>query len=195
MPLNESINACVTVMPTLTPTTAEPMSNQAVDLGSTALAVVGQAQGNHQAKTHVNRMVSPFICSPIAESGSTFNQAPDPVLSAASKRACDLSFAADSSNFLKVATTLGLSKLFWHIEAVADGGNASCPFQTFKASLCKGMGASLKWGGRSWLIRGEEPAAEAKKAEGASWVTLRIPSPLTKLGGMLGSKLCHYPKG
>ena len=44
----------MTGMVTLTPMTVESMSAQAVHLGSTVLAMVWQAQGNHHAEDHGN---------------------------------------------------------------------------------------------------------------------------------------------
>ena len=54
MSLNEGIDAFMTGMATLTPMTAEPMSTQAVDLGSAVLAIMRQAQGNPQAEAYGN---------------------------------------------------------------------------------------------------------------------------------------------
>ena len=113
----------------------------------------------------------------MAESGRVFNQTPDSFFCAARRQAQDILSAANLSNFLKAAYTLGATQLFWHVEAVAGGGDSSCPsFQIFNASLCRKSETSPKQGRRSWLMRTEEPTAEAKKAEGASWVTVQIPS-------------------
>ena len=38
-------------------------------------------------------------------------------------------------------------------------------------------GRSCNRGGRIWWMRSVEPATEARKAEGASWTALLIPTP------------------
>ena len=58
------------------------------------------------------------------------------------------------------------------------GGGLSCPcIHKLNASALATMGTSFKWMGMIWATRVEQPAAEAKKAEGASWAALLIPSP------------------
>ena len=54
----------------------------------------------------------------------------------------------------------------------------SCPcIQQLNASSLATMGTSFKWIGMIRATRVEQPAAEAKKAEGASWAALLMPSP------------------
>ena len=53
-----------------------------------------------------------------------------------------------------------------------------CPCdQQLSASSLVTIGDCLKCVGIIWATRVEEPAAEAKKADGASWTALLIPSP------------------
>ena len=75
-----------------------------------------------------------------------------------------------------------LKSASWQQVGVGGGGLVWPWLQKLRASLLAEHGVSCNRGGRIWWIRSEEPAADARKAEGASWTALLIPRPPDRTG-------------
>ena len=99
----------------------------------------------------------------------------------------DLSSAASLIKDWAVATILGESHSLWLWDAESVGGGLLCPRDhLLSASVLATRGACCRCTGMIWETRPEEPAAEAKKAKGASCTALWIPrSPC-----LTGSEAC-----
>ena len=120
---------------------------------------------------------------PREDTGKASNQAPDSFVATARRRARVLSLGAASKRASNVAWIRGASQAFWRQAEVPHGGRSSrsC-FQIPRACSTVGSGTSHSCRGRIWRTRSEQPAAEAKKAEGASWAALRMPIPPAPMG-------------
>lgn len=92
----------------------------------------------------------------------------------------------DSKGSGWLARILGASHTFWRWEAWPEGGGSSWPsHQAARAASEKGYVSIMKvcvWEGRIHSTSSEQPAAEAKKADGASWTALRILRPPVPVG-------------
>ena len=90
----------------------------------------------------------------------------------------DHSSTAFLSKDWAVASILGESHSLWLWDPEPVGGGLLCPRDyLLSASALATRGACCRCIGMIWETRPEEPAAEAKKAEGTSCTALRIPRP------------------
>ena len=86
--------------------------------------------------------------------------------------------AASSSKDLAVASILGESHSLWLWYAESVGGRLLCPRDHLLSEPALATrGACGRYVEMIWETRPVEPAAEAKKAEGASCTALLIPRP------------------
>ena len=138
----------------------------------------GRQRGVPSLRPTATRVVSSSKRSPRVDTGRAFSQAPDSFLLAARRRARDLASGASSSRAWAEALTLGESHSLWRWDTESGGGGLLCPCdQQLNASSLATIGNFCKCLGIIWATRVEEPAADARKAEGASWTALLMPSP------------------
>ena len=130
------------------------------------------------------RMVLLSIRSPRAEMGGALSHAPDSFCCDASKRALPMESVALDSRLEAKAPATGRSQAFW-VPVAAPVGVSEEPelaFQSLIASALSGQGSVEQVGGIKARVIEEVPAAEARKAEGASMVTLLMPNPPRLMG-------------
>ena len=111
---------------------------------------------------------SSSILRPNDDTGGAFSHAPDSLVAAPRSLAFVKGSWAFSRRLSKVALILGLSHAFCHESSGVAGGDAlRSMFHMLSAASTSGCVKDCKCGGRIFVKRALQPAAEARKAEGA----------------------------
>ena len=129
----------------------------------------GLQRGVPSLRPTATRTVSSSIRNPRLGTGKACNQAPASLLLAARSLARDLASGASLVKAWAVAHTLGESHNFWRWATGSGGSGLLCPCDhKLRASALAVRRTSCRRIGTICDTRPEEPAADARKAEGAS---------------------------